>query len=55
MRCIKMINKEIGGISSSPLKQLLIASDSNTVQDGEYTITYSADSVYTTNFPYKAV
>lgn len=44
-----------GGSSSSPLKQLLIASDSNIVQDGEYTITYSADSVYTTHFPYKAV
>ena len=45
----------MGGSSSSPLKQLLIASDSNTVQDGENTITYSADSVYDDNFPYKAV
>lgn len=44
-----------GGSSSSPLKQLLIASDSNTVQDGEYTITYSADSVYHFHFPYNAV
>ena len=52
-----MSNKAIGGggISSSPLKQLLIASDSNTVQDGEYTITYSADSVCGSNFPYMAV
>ena len=57
------INKAIGGgggSSSSPLKQLLIASDSNTVKDGEYTITYSADSVYNSYihgycYPYKAV
>lgn len=40
-----------GGISSSRLKQLLIESDSNTVQDGKYTITYSADSRHNHGYP----
>ena len=47
--------KEIGrgDNSSSRLKQLLIESDSNTVSDGEYTITYSGDSIFDQS--YKAV
>ena len=37
------------------MKQLLVEGNSNIVKDGEYTITYSADSVYGDDFPYKAV
>lgn len=42
-----MINKEIGGGSITSLRQVLVNADkSNTVKDGEFTITYSADSEY---------
>ena len=42
-----MENKEIGGGGITSLKQILVnAGDSNTVKDGSYTITYSADSEY---------
>lgn len=39
-----------GGSSSYSLKQLLVKGNSNTVQDGEYTITYSADSRFNTGY-----
>lgn len=42
-----MINKEIGGGGITSLRQVLVNADkSNTVKDGEFTITYSADSEY---------
>lgn len=37
---------KLGGGVVVPLKQLLIKGNSNTVKDGNYTITYSADSTY---------